>query len=448
MAADPLDKALEEIRAGKPRPLYLVCGEEFLARRAAETLCDALVPPERRDLNFVGLDASVGAREVAQHLDTIPMFRGTKLVFVEGAEVLLAPRDVERELTRARELWKQPARRRDAARRLLSLVAPAGWTYRELDPEGPSSPPKTRWKKDTGLDPTGEDRAFFSEVAKFAAELELKAPPDESERLQRAVSEGPPPGNHLVLLCEDYDAKHPVARAAQERGLILERKVERAGKGRGPESLDIDALAREVLGPLGKKLAPGAAAVLKERIGASMRQIANELEKLALFVDDRTTIEAADAELLVAPVREEEFYELGNAAAEGDLPKALKLLDEELFRGKAPLQILGGLTAALRRSAVDAARFARIPSALGGRELRYEDFQRSVHPEFAILVSGDRPPHPYVAYLSYKRVRRLGVKRSLRALVLCARTDFSLKCGADGRLALEKLLFAVCGVGK
>ena len=45
--ADLLDQALQEIAAGKARPLYLVHGEEFLARRAAEALCHALVPAQK-----------------------------------------------------------------------------------------------------------------------------------------------------------------------------------------------------------------------------------------------------------------------------------------------------------------------------------------------------------------------------------------------------------------
>src|SRR5437868_5635685 len=111
--ADPVETALEEIKAGKARPLYLVHGEEFLARRAAEAICDALVPANKRDLNFTQLDGAAGGREVGQNLDTIPMFRGTKVVFVEAADVLLAKRDVVKELARAKELWANSSRRKD-----------------------------------------------------------------------------------------------------------------------------------------------------------------------------------------------------------------------------------------------------------------------------------------------------------------------------------------------
>jgi DNA polymerase-3 subunit delta len=441
--SDALEVALAEIKAGKPRPLYLVAGEEFLARRAAEAICDALVPPARRDLNFVQLDGAVGGREVALHLDTIPMFRGTKVVFVEGGDVLLAKRDVAKELARARELWNQSSRKKDAARRLLSLVAPAGWTYRELDLDSPAAPPKTKWKKEVGFEPAAEDRSFFIEVAKYCAEIELKAPKDDAEVLLRAVTAGPPRGNHLVLLCDEYDDKHPVAKAIQERGLVVERAVERAPKSRGIEGLDISALTIEVLGPLGKKLSPGASRLLKDRVGEAMRQMASELEKLAIYIGDRSTIEERDVELLVAPLREEDYFELGSAIGDGDTARALKLIQDELARGKHPLLLMGGITASVRRMAMDAARFARIPGALAGRELAYNDFQARLYQQYMEHASGNA--HPFAVWNNYKRIRRHGVKRLLGALVSCAEVDAALKRGADA-ITVERLVIAICGL--
>ncbi len=440
--SDQLDDALAEIRAGKPRPFYLIHGEEYLGRRAAEALCEALVPKDLRDLNLTQVDASVGAREVAKHLDTVPMFRGAKAVFVDGADLLFAKRDIAKELARAKELWGQPHKKKDAARRVLALVAPAGWTYRELDPDAPGAPSKTKWKKEVGFEP--DDRAFFSEVAAFAAEHELKAPKDDQEALLKSVTAGPPKGNHLVVLCEDADLKHPVARAIAERGLILKRAPEQDFKKRGIEGLDISQLALEVLTPLGKKLTPGAMQSLKGRVGGAMRQLASELEKLALYVGDRASIEERDVELLVAPVREEEFFELGHALGERDTARALELVDDDLARGKAGLMILGGLTAAVRRLAHDAARFSKLKGALAGRDLSYRDFQATLYSQYSELCAGERAPHPYAAWSNYRAVRRHGVRRLLGALSLCAEVDQKLKRGGDPELELERLVLAVC----
>lgn len=441
--ADELDKVLADIKAGRAKPLYLVHGEEFLARRAAEAICEALVPPGNRDFNHARVDGAAGGREIGQNLDTVPMFRGTKVVFVEGADVLVAKRDLPKEMARAQELWAQSSRKKDAARRVLSVLAPAGWTWRELDPESPEAPTKTRWKKEVGWEPSDDDKAFLSEVADFCSELDLKAPRDDAQALLRSVTDGPPEGNHLVLLCEAFETAHPLAKVVKDKGVILKRGVERAGRGRGIESLDINGLVDEVLTPLGKTISEGGKRLLKDRVGEAMRQMASEMQKLALYVGDRARIEEADVQLLVAPLREEEYFELGNALGEGNTEKTLRLLRDELDRGKHGLMILGGMTSAIRRLAVDAARFSAVPGALSGRALSSKDFEKTVYPQYLTHCLG-KPPHPYVAFLGYQRVRRHGVVKLLRALILCAHIDQSLKRGGRAELELERLVLAVC----
>ena len=65
-------------------------------------------------------------------------------------------------------------------------------------------------------------------------------------------------------------------------------------------------------------MSPGAKRLLKDRVGDAMRQMANELEKLATFVGDRKRIDERDVDLLVAPLREEDFWELGDALGRAD----------------------------------------------------------------------------------------------------------------------------------
>jgi len=59
------------------------------------------------------------------------MFPAPKAVLVEGADAFAEEVDAARELSRARDLW-QGKRPRDAARRLLKLVRPAGWGAAEV----------------------------------------------------------------------------------------------------------------------------------------------------------------------------------------------------------------------------------------------------------------------------------------------------------------------------
>src|ERR1700730_8240944 len=122
---------LEEVAAGKARPVVLSEGDEYRARTSARELADAIVPEKDRALNLVILDAAAGAREIASHLVTVAMFPAPKGVLVEGADAFAEEVEAARELSRARDLW-QGKRPRDAARRLLKLVRPAGWGAAEV----------------------------------------------------------------------------------------------------------------------------------------------------------------------------------------------------------------------------------------------------------------------------------------------------------------------------
>jgi DNA polymerase III subunit delta len=442
-----LSELVEEVAQGRGKAVYLIEGDEYLARGAARELAEALVPEKDRALNLVMLDASAGAREVASHLMTVAMFSAPKAVVVEGAEAFAEEVDAEREIARARELW-QLKRQRDAARRLLKLVHPAGWEAADLAFGSRTAPAAAKWRKEIGAAPDESDKAWLQELSAFAQEQRLSAPPQDVQVLSAAIERGLPPRTHLILVAEALPPKHVLVRLASEKGACLRRRAER--RGRGIETLDISDLVATVLRPHGKKLGRDAELELKQRLGDDLRLIATELEKLASHAGERAQISRADVEAVVAPVREEEFFALGEAVAEGDLGRALQLFHDELRRkasaSAVALPFLGGVAGAVRRSLADHARYSALPAARGGRELRYDDFLRSVFPEVEAELTGkgQKVPNPYVAYLGYKRARKRARSHWRRALVLCAEADAALKSGADQRLLLERLLTEVC----
>src|SRR5882762_3494818 len=209
---DEMAELLEEVAAGKARPVVLIEGDEYLARSSARELSDAIVPDKDRALNLVILDAAAGAREIASHLLTVAMFPAPKAVLVEGADAFAEEVDAARELSRARDLW-QGKRPRDAARRLLKLVRPSGWALAQ----------------------------------------DVTAPPDDLEVLVKTLERGLPPKTHLILVAESLPPKHALVRLAQEKGAHVKRRAER--RGRTIDTLDISPLVSDELGPLKKKLA-------------------------------------------------------------------------------------------------------------------------------------------------------------------------------------------------
>jgi len=194
-----LGELLTAVAQGKAKPVYLIEGDEYLARGAARELSQALVPEKERALNLVTLDAGAGAREVVSHLVTIAMFAAPKAVVVEGADAFAEEVDAERELARARELW-QGKRQRDAARRLLKLVRGAGWGAADLAFGARGAPAAAKWRKEIGAAPDESDKGWLSELSSWAEEQRLSAPPHDLEALVTAVERGLPPRTHLILV--------------------------------------------------------------------------------------------------------------------------------------------------------------------------------------------------------------------------------------------------------
>src|SRR3954471_4169441 len=434
---------LEEPAAGTARPVALIEGDEYLARTSARELADAIVPERDRALNLIVLDAAAGAREITSHLVTIAMFAAPKAVLVEGADAFAEEVDAGRELSRARDLW-QGKRQRDAARRLLKLVRPAGWAAAELAFGTRTGASAAKWRKEIGAAPEDADKAWLQELSAFALAQNIAAPPEDLEVLIKAVERGLPPRTHLILVAEALPPKHALVRLAQEKGVHLKRRAER--RGRTIDTLDISQLVAEELSPLKKKLARDAELELKNRLGDDLRLVASELSKLALYAGEKTQITREDVEAIVAPVREEEFFALAEAVGEGDLGDALQLSAEELRRkanaSSVALPFLGGVASSVRKALADSARYA----GAGARELGYNEYQSKLFPQLEDELSAKRQkvPHPFAAWLGYKRARRRPRAFWRRALIRCAEADFELKNGADPRLCMERLLVEVC----
>lgn len=99
----------------------------------------------------------------------------------------------------------------------------------------------------------------------------------------------------------------------------------------------------------GKRLSGADARLLLELVGNDLGALASEIEKIATYIGTRKAIRRADIEALVAPVRVEPVYQLGDAVTARDLPRAIHLV-EDLLNERVPLPlILGALRSHLRR---------------------------------------------------------------------------------------------------
>ena len=100
-----------------------------------------------------------------------------------------------------------------------------------------------------------------------------------------------------------------------------------------------------------KQLAASAAELLVELVGPEMGLLDQELLKLAIYVGDRPSIEAADVDRLVGSSRTETMWKIFDAIGAGKTAEALNILDRLFDQGEEPLKILGGFGYQLRRLA-------------------------------------------------------------------------------------------------
>ncbi len=95
-----------------------------------------------------------------------------------------------------------------------------------------------------------------------------------------------------------------------------------------------EAIARREFKARGKSISDTAVSELVAGVGPNVRQLNNEVEKVALFAGDRAEIEVGDVTAVVSRNKQARAFALGDALGDRDLPRLLRCLDEELWEMK------------------------------------------------------------------------------------------------------------------
>jgi DNA polymerase-3 subunit delta len=162
------------------------------------------------------------------------------------------------------------------------------------------------------------------------------------EALERYL-EKPAPTGVLVLEVRSFPKNTRLYKAAMAAG----GEVHECRKLQG-RALQEYAIAQAEL--RGKTLPPPVAARLIDLVGNDAGAVEAELEKLALYIDERREIRDEDVTDLVGLSREETIFRVADEAALGRLPQALRLWHHTLATDPgAPFRAVGGLAFVLRR---------------------------------------------------------------------------------------------------
>jgi DNA polymerase III subunit delta len=191
-----------------------------------------------------------------------------------------------------------------------------------------------------------------------------------------------------------------------------------------------EAKRREVV------IEPDAARELADALGADMMLIANEVEKLVLYVGAKRLVTLGDVETMVLAAKQRSLYELTDAISAKDRARALSLLHGLLNASD------GGEDSAIGHLYMLARTFRQMLVIL-------EKNVRDSRAIWQALWQGFRMP-PFAAEDVIRQARRYKSRRELtRALRLIARADLELRSQPpDKRLVLERLVLELASEPK
>jgi DNA polymerase-3 subunit delta len=175
------------------------------------------------------------------------------------------------------------------------------------------------------------------------------------------------------------------------------------------------------------KLDNDAARELVDSLGGDMMMVANELEKLILFVGDKKRITLGEVETLVLAAKQRSFYELTDAISARDRARALGVLDAILTTGDGDEAAIGHLYMLART-------FRQMLVIL-------ECNVRDSRALWQVLWQGFRIP-PFAAEDIIRQARRYKSRRELTSAIRrVARADLALRSNPPSkRLILENLV--------
>lgn len=182
---------------------------------------------------------------------------------------------------------------------------------------------------------------------------------------------------------------------------------------------DMARWCKSYLAPQKKQLDRAALAEIQARVGPSVTEMKNALDKLSGYAMAQSTITLADVEQLITPTVEQSVFKVMDLAIAGDGTQALAIVTKLLEQGEQPHGLLAVFTSTCRRLAL-----CKQVLASGGGEAQVAQ-ALSVAPFVARRLAGQ-----------CRKIPQSALTRNVTYLVEC---DYNIK---SGRIAAENALYA------
>lgn len=215
---------------------------------------------------------------------------------------------------------------------------------------------------------------------------------------------------------------HPLIKLAQseKKGYVREFRLPDERRG------DLEPWIQKRAEKKGGEITRRAAHELATFVGARLRLLDRELEKLIVYVDGQRPVNVQDVRLLVPYVHEANIFEMADALGRRDGPRASRLLHRMLDDGNEPLYLLSMIVRQFRI-------MIQVQDLAG----------RGVHPND---IPKRLKMHPFVARKALSQADRFSMSQLETIYRKLWESDLSIKTGQiDSVLALELLVAGLCG---
>jgi DNA polymerase III delta subunit len=185
------------------------------------------------------------------------------------------------------------------------------------------------------------------------------------------------------------------------------------------------------------------------RCGAGSRELAGEVEKLALYILPRTKVEVEDVLAVVSPSRETAGWDLADHFGKRDLPAALRTLRQLLFQRESPHGLIAGLEGRIRDMIILKEclqrRWVRLSGSGDWQKTEWSDAPEAVA-VFTSLSNDPRKMNPWRGGKLAAQAARFATDELMRLHALAADThERMLSSGVAPELLLEFFLIKALG---
>jgi DNA polymerase-3 subunit delta len=249
------------------------------------------------------------------------------------------------------------------------------------------------------------------------------------DSIEHWIEKGPA-GSILLLEVQSLPSNQKIYRSTQKYGWLI-------GQDKDPS----DAYIRKWIAGWGKrrhglKLTADQVNLITDRIGFIGGLVECELAKLALFAGEGGEVSDQRVDELVGGWRTQTVWQLSDWIADGEIAKALGLVDKLVMAGQSPVGIAAQLSWSLRRFGMAAYAFEQAERVQTGKP----DFSR------VLMDAGFRYGEVDKATRRLRRIGRTRAKKLLSWLVdLEGRLKGSHSQDDRARFALEEFILRLEG---